>query len=128
MLNSFLQMLEQDEYNSVVIAATNHPQSLDYALFRRFDDVIEYGLPNQAQIVEILKNKLSGFKIVKPGWDNLAKIAEGLNHAELTRAVQEAIKDAVIHDRETLTSADLKKMLEERQAVQLYEQQRITNK
>ena len=127
-LNSFLQMLEQDESNSVVIAATNHPQSLDYALFRRFDDVIEYGLPNQAQIVEILKNKLSGFKIVKPGWVNLAKIAEGLNHAELTRAVQEAIKDAVIHDRETLTSADLKKMLEERQAVQLYEQQRITNK
>ncbi len=117
-LNSFLQMLEQDESNSIIIAATNHPQSLDYALFRRFDDVIEYSLPNQTQIVELLKAKLSGFKIAKPSWGSLAQLAYGLNHAELTRAVQEAIKDAVIHDREMLTSADLKKMLEERKAVQ----------
>lgn len=114
-LNSFLQMLERDESNSVIVAATNHPQALDYALFRRFDDVIEYGLPNHTQIIEVLKFKLSGFKIVKPMWTNLAEIAEGLSHAELTRAVQDAIKDAVIHDRNTLTSTDLKKMLEERQ-------------
>jgi AAA+ superfamily predicted ATPase len=58
---------------------------------------------------------MSGFKIVKPVWASLAEIAEGLSHAELTRAVQDAIKDAVIHDRHTLTSADLKKMLRERQ-------------
>ena len=114
-LNSFLQMLERDDSNSVIIAATNHPQALDYALFRRFDDVIEYGLPNRAQIIEVLKFKLSGFKIVKPVWTSLAEIAEGLSHAELTRAVQDSIKDAVIHDRNTLTSADLKKMLRERQ-------------
>jgi AAA+ superfamily predicted ATPase len=116
-LNSFLQMLERDESNSVVIAATNHPQALDYALFRRFDDVIEYGLPNQTQIVEVLKFKLAGFKIVKPAWPNLAELAEGLSHAEISRAVQEAIKDAVIHDREALTSNDLKKMLEERKTM-----------
>ena len=114
-LNSFLQMLERDESNSVIIAATNHPQALDYALFRRFDDVIEYGLPNRTQIIEVLKFKLSGFKIVKPVWNSLAEIADGLSHAELTRAVQDAIKDAVIHDRNNLTSDDLKKMLQERQ-------------
>lgn len=117
-LNSFLQMLEQDDSNSVIVAATNHPQSLDYALFRRFDDVIEYGLPNKTQIVEILKNKLAGFSVVKPTWTSLAQLAEGLNHAELTRAVQEAIKEALIHDRESLTTTDLKKTLEERQSVQ----------
>ncbi|WP_020159999.1 AAA family ATPase [Methylobacter marinus] len=114
-LNSFLQMLERDESNSVIIAATNHPQALDYALFRRFDDVIEYGLPNPTQIIEVLKFKLSGFKIVRPVWTSLAEIAEGLSHAELTRAVQDAIKDAVIHDRNNLTNMDLEKMLKERQ-------------
>jgi AAA+ superfamily predicted ATPase len=116
-LNSFLQMLERDDSNSVIIAATNHPQSLDYALFRRFDDVIEYALPNPAQIVEILKSKLAGFKIVRPEWPNLAKQAEGLSHAELTRAVQEAIKDTIIHDRESLTGSDVKNMLKERQVM-----------
>ena len=46
-LNSFLQMIEQDQSHSVIIAATNHPEVLDHALFRRFDDMIQYGLPNQ---------------------------------------------------------------------------------
>ena len=41
-LNSFLQFLEQDESQGVIVAATNHPELLDKALFRRFDDVIEY--------------------------------------------------------------------------------------
>ena len=45
-LNSFLQMIEQNRSNSVIVAATNHPEILDYALYRRFDDVIKYGLPN----------------------------------------------------------------------------------
>ncbi len=120
-LNSFLQMLERDESNSVIIAATNHPQALDYALFRRFDDVIEYGLPTSPQIIDVLKFKLSSFKITKPAWNNLAQIAEGLSHAELTRAVQDAIKDAVIHDRDSLTNTDLKKMLEERQAMKQHQ-------
>ena len=44
-LNSFLHFLEEAEPTSVVVAATNHPDLLDPALFRRFDDVIEYSLP-----------------------------------------------------------------------------------
>ena len=39
-LNSFLQMIDQDDSNSVIIAATNHPDILDYALFRRVDDLL----------------------------------------------------------------------------------------
>ena len=35
-LNSFLQMIEQDHSHSLVVAATNHPTILDPALFRRF--------------------------------------------------------------------------------------------
>jgi SpoVK/Ycf46/Vps4 family AAA+-type ATPase len=40
-LNSFLQFLENDDSDSLIVAATNNPQLLDAALFRRFDDVIE---------------------------------------------------------------------------------------
>src|SRR5690349_1806970 len=45
-LNSFLQFLENDDGPSLIVAATNHPELLDKALFRRFDDVIVYGLPD----------------------------------------------------------------------------------
>jgi SpoVK/Ycf46/Vps4 family AAA+-type ATPase len=43
-LNSFLQFLEEDDSEGLIVAATNHPELLDPALFRRFDDVIEYAL------------------------------------------------------------------------------------
>jgi hypothetical protein len=44
-LNSFLQFLEQDDSESLIVAATNLEDLLDEALFRRFDDVIRYQLP-----------------------------------------------------------------------------------
>ncbi len=52
-LNSFLQLLEKDTSQSLIVAATNHPEMLDRALFRRFDDVIEYNLPDAKLAEEI---------------------------------------------------------------------------
>ena len=49
-LNSLLQMIEQDNSDGIILAATNHPHILDYALYRRFDDVIEYSLPDKKLI------------------------------------------------------------------------------
>ena len=46
-LNSFLQFLEQSNSDSLILAATNNLDLLDRALFRRFDDVIEYQIPDK---------------------------------------------------------------------------------
>lgn len=116
-LNSFLQMIEQDESNSVIIAATNHPDILDYALFRRFDDMIQYGLPNQEQIISMLKVRLAGFHPKRFPWAKVAGHAFGLSYAEISRAVDETIKDCIIHDCEFVAEADLVRMLEERKLI-----------
>jgi SpoVK/Ycf46/Vps4 family AAA+-type ATPase len=113
-LNSFLQMIEQDQSNSVIIAATNHPEILDYALFRRFDDVVEYGLPDQAQITEMLKGRLAGFRPVRSIWKKAAEQAVGLSYAEIARAADEAIKNAIIHEQRSITEIDLIQTLAER--------------
>lgn len=113
-LNSFLQMIEQDQSNSVIIAATNHPEILDYALFRRFDDVIEYGLPDQAQISAMLKGRLAGFKSTRTVWKKAAEQAVGLSYAEIARAADEAIKNAIIHEQENITELELIHTLAER--------------
>lgn len=113
-LNSFLQMIDQDQSNSVIIAATNHPEILDYALFRRFDDVIEYGLPDQAQIFALLKGRLAGFKTSRAVWKKAAEQAVGLSYAEIVRAADEAIKNAIIHEQEKITEVDLIHTLAER--------------
>lgn len=116
-LNSFLQMIEQDQSNSVIIAATNHPEILDYALFRRFDDVIQYGFPNEAQITSLLKGRLAGFQPKRFAWRKVAQHALGLSYAEISRAVDEAIKDSIIHDCDSVVEDDLVRMLEERRLI-----------
>jgi len=44
-LNALLQFIEQDVSDSMIVAATNNPNLLDKALFRRFDDVLTFSLP-----------------------------------------------------------------------------------
>jgi SpoVK/Ycf46/Vps4 family AAA+-type ATPase len=106
-LNSFLQMVEQDHSDSLVVAATNHVKILDRALFRRFDDVIEYDLPDKARIIEALRVKLGAFSEQKIQWAKVATAARGLNFADITRACEDAIKDAIIHERTSVTHSEI---------------------
>lgn len=115
-LNSFLQLVEKDESDSLIVAATNHPQMLDHALFRRFDDVIEYALPDRGLAEEILKRKLAPFETVGMNWDQVLPEAEGLSHAELARAAEEAAKQAVLSGSKRVTSEALLSALQERKA------------
>src|SRR5262249_11829392 len=70
-LNSFLQLLEKDASESLIVAATNHPELLDRALFRRFDDVIEYKLPDSKLAEEILSRKLAMFQTTDVVWSRI---------------------------------------------------------
>ena len=116
-LNSFLQMIEQDTSNSLIIAATNHAEILDYALFRRFDDVVEYHHPSPAQATDLICSRL-GYFAPKPFRKTaLLGQAEGLSHAEICRAVDAAIKDAILHDQTKVQPAELGRALEERSLI-----------
>jgi SpoVK/Ycf46/Vps4 family AAA+-type ATPase len=114
-LNSFLIMIEQDASTSVLIAATNHPDILDQALFRRFDDVIEYTAPGTREIHELLRVSLNRFCKNKRDLDALVHEAEGLSHAEITRAVSDAVKDAVMHDQTDVNFESMQQLLGQRQ-------------
>ena len=113
-LNSFLQMLEKDASQSIIVAATNHPEMLDRALFRRFDDVIEYAMPNVKIAEEILKRKLAMFQTADLEWPQVLSDAEGLSHADLARASEEAAKRAVLGGSTRITSEALSAALRER--------------
>jgi SpoVK/Ycf46/Vps4 family AAA+-type ATPase len=116
-LNSFLQMIEQDASHSLILAATNHAEVLDQALFRRFDDVVGYQLPSATQAVTLLRNRLGAFS-PKP-WRASAWAAPlaGLSHAEVCRAAEEAVKHAILADQAQIQPADLRQALDERRAI-----------
>ena len=113
-LNSFLQLLEKDESGGLIIAATNHPELLDAALFRRFDDVIHYALPDVLGAQRIMRTRLSTFKTKAIDWKSAAAHAEGLSQAEIARASDEAAKRTVLESRIEVTADDLSRALAER--------------
>lgn len=113
-LNSFLQMIEQDDSHSLIIGATNHPDILDNALFRRFDDLLHYELPDEAHIASVLKSRLSRLAVKNTSWKRLADKALGLSYAELTRAADEVLKTALIERAEKISEKDISQALEER--------------
>lgn len=116
-LNSFLQMIEHDQSNSLIVAATNHPEILDYALFRRFDDVIEYKLPAPDQIAGLIRARLGSFLPKRLPVKAVAARANGLSYAEICRAVDGAIKEAIMQNESLVMEAKLIHMLEERRLI-----------
>ncbi|OCK55439.1 ATP-binding protein [Bradyrhizobium sp. LMTR 3] len=115
-VSSFLQMVEQDHSDSLIIAATNHIALLDRALFRRFDDIIRFELPNASRAKLLLQAKLAAFKPGKINWTVAAKSAAGLSYADVARAAEDAIKDVLISGREAVSQGDLVSALKERRA------------
>ncbi len=115
-LNSFLQFLENDDSDSLIIAATNHPELLDPALFRRFDDVIHYELPDTSIAEGILKTRLSGFDTKGMRWKQVVEATSGLSQAEISRAADEAAKRTILDDRTRIARDDLLGAIAERKA------------
>lgn len=114
-LNSFLQFLEQTNSESIILAATNNADLLDKALFRRFDDVIEYNMPTKNLAVEVFKNRLSSVGIKNIDYDTLAEKSSGLSFAEISKACEDSIKQVVLTDgSQKLTTELIIKFIDER--------------
>lgn len=113
-LNSFLQFLEADTSKGLIIAATNHPAMLDQALFRRFDDVIEFEIPDPDIARGILEAVLAAFDTSSVDWEAAVHQAMGLSQAELSRAAEESAKSAILEGHTEITTVSLLHSLEER--------------
>ena len=114
-LNSFLQFLERDNSDSLIIAATNNLGLLDQALFRRFDDVLHYKLPSDQEKLLLLNNRLGVYgKNI-----DLASIIgnlENLSHAEISQACFDSIKESILTDKNKVDNPLLQKMINDRKA------------
>jgi len=116
-LNSFLILVEQDTSESVILAATNHPELLDKALYRRFDDVIQFERPEPEQIVKLVKSRLSSFDLDFFNWNAIAERADGLSSAEITRACDDAAKECVLYRDAIIDTEILIRAIDRRQNI-----------
>jgi SpoVK/Ycf46/Vps4 family AAA+-type ATPase len=112
-LNAFLQFIEHDKSDSFIIAATNNPGILDKALFRRFDDVLYYNLPEKDQIVQLIKNRLGTF-IGSYRIETIAEEINALSHSDICQACDDAIKGAILDGKNKVSKEILLNMLKDR--------------
>ncbi|MBD8055628.1 AAA family ATPase [Rhodococcus ruber] len=117
-LNSFLVFLEQASPESIIIAATNHRDILDRALFRRFDAVLTYELPDVRQAGAVIRARLgslaTGVSLAK-----LNQQTAGLSHADLVRAAEAAAKKALMRGDERVTREDIVEALRARRSASI---------
>lgn len=117
-LNSVLSFMEEpNSTDSLVLAATNHVEILDEALARRFDDVIEYGLPDPAGARAIIERRLGKYKVAARSWASNEPVLTGLSQGELVRAADAVVKDAILEGATKVSPDALRLALQNRQAL-----------
>lgn len=119
-LNSFLQFMEEaTSTDSLIVCSTNHASLLDRALLRRYDQVFEFDAPSQAQIKEIILKSLRPMKTPRMTWSKIIAAAKNLSQAEIVRAADDAVKTAILDQRNQVTTDDIVRRLDERNQMRI---------
>lgn len=112
-LNTFLQLIENDTSNSIIIASTNNLKMLDQALFRRFDEIINYELPSESEIKQLINNRLGTFNSSKISKEVIESCV-GMSQAEIVKVCDDLIKESILNDIDTVNLDRMCKMVGER--------------
>lgn len=111
-VNSLLIFIDRITPRGFLVAATNLDQTLDPAVWRRFDEVIWFDKPDRAMAERFLRMK---FKNVEVAFDPVIHAAEfdGYSYAEIDRISIQAIKTAIIEKRKQVIESDFRRALAE---------------
>jgi len=102
-VNALLQMFDGYKGDSILIAATNHELNLDTAVWRRFEEVLSFTMPNLEQIKKLLDLKLKGVRRnLISDTSELATRFKGISHADIERIIRRAIKEMILQGKEFL--------------------------
>jgi len=114
-VNTLLKAIDEIslvEHGVLLLAATNHPQLLDYAAWRRFDKVLNFPLPDAEMRRKILDKVLSLIDADVDTYE-LAELTAGYSGSDLRLVVREAVLNALLEDRRKLGQDDLLRSIEE---------------
>jgi AAA+ superfamily predicted ATPase len=111
-VNTILQLFDYLPQSSIVIAATNQKEMLDDALLRRFDNIIEFSLPNENEIKELVNLTLKNGQFLfdnKTRANKIIKDSKGLSYYSIQKTLITAIKRSLFaqSDIETKLSSKI---------------------
>ncbi|WP_043388705.1 AAA family ATPase [Archangium violaceum] len=106
-VTAFLQLVDADASGSILVAATNHVELLDRAVFRRFDVIVPFDKPSREQLVALLQLRLGTLGLDEQQAQRLAGSAEGWSFADVARACDDAVRTMALDDRERISERDV---------------------
>jgi AAA+ superfamily predicted ATPase len=119
-VNTFLQQIDNFKGRSLVIAATNFEQSLDYAIWRRFDNTLKFDMPDNRERMQLFNLKLKQFKGSDSIISEFIGHLENFSHADVERAAVAVIKQCILDGRHMYTKKDVEQaVLQQEQLVSL---------
>lgn len=112
-VNSLIQNIDSFNNNNILIAATNHHELLDPAIWRRFSKVITLEKPEKNEIYlliqKILENSPNNIIENHKKMEILENALLGFSHSEIKTIIFNSIKNTIIQNRKILTSSDILK-------------------
>lgn len=112
-VTAFLQMLDAFRGPSLLLAATNHEQLLDTALWRRFDEVFAFPRPTVHQARQLLRRRLKMVRHERLDIDATASKLKGQPHAAIEKAAWDAARYALLDERRALDQHDLTRAVDD---------------
>ncbi len=111
-VNSLIQNIDNFSSNSILIAATNHHELLDPAIWRRFSRILEINKPNENEIEELLAIFLDDNnyeKIIKnqKQLQQLKKLFLGFSHSDIKTIIQNCLKQSIIQNKVETNYVDI---------------------
>ena len=91
----------------LLVGATNHPDQLDAAAWRRFDEIVNFPKPDRQMRADILQVVTQDMEIADFDPEEVADRTEGLTGSDLRMVLREAVLEALTEDRMTITQDDV---------------------
>lgn len=99
LVNVLIQQIDDWPASGVLLAATNHPDLLDPAIWRRFELHMEFPLPDQAAITRFIDGMISPHFPAVDAWsDLLALTFAGRSFSDVERDLAASRRTAVLED------------------------------
>lgn len=108
-VNSLLQNIDDYAQEGILIAATNHAQMLDTAVWRRFQTIIEMPAPGADEVrrfIEHFPKVADESGISETQWKAVINAMSGFSYSDIKDIVQNMLKKVVLKEKNEVEMAD----------------------
>lgn len=116
-VNAFLQQIDNYKGRSLIIAATNYEQSLDYAIWRRFDETIRFDMPTNEEKLKLFSLKIKKFKGPNYAFEQYLNNLKQFSHSDIERVSQIIMKQCILEGKKMYTKKDIEYAVKKQEGI-----------